>query len=143
MKWVTREKVKVDRVACPWLISRFVDPNAEFLFVPADRVAEVAKREGAIPYDVPGVELGHVDGHCSFEAFIVKYQLEDEALLLLAKIVHGADCSPDMFGMPEAVGLRAVAGGFALMGLKDNEVLKLEFPVYDALYLWCKQQIQK
>src|SRR5881396_1614313 len=98
MKWVTRERVKVDRVACPWLIRKFVDPHAEFLFVPAERVLEVADREVAIPFDVPGVELGHHEGRCSFEAIVAKYEISDPAIQLLAQIVHGADVSDDLYG---------------------------------------------
>jgi len=139
MKWVTREKVKVDRVACPWLIKKFVDPDAEFLFVPADRVAEVAAREGAIPFDVPGVELGHHEGRCSFEAIVRKYGIDDPAVRLLAEIVHGADVSPDLYGRPQAAGLKAIAEGFRHLGLADDhEVLAKEFVVYDALYAYCR-----
>ena len=142
MKWITREKVKVDRVACPWLIKKFVDANAEFLFVSAERVLEIAKRENAIPFDVPNVELGHHDGKCSFEAIINKYTLNDSALLLLAKIVHGADVSDDLYGRPEAPGLEAIADGFRHLGLKDDhEILAKEFIVYDALYEYCKQAV--
>src|SRR5215207_6926356 len=100
MKWITREKVKVDRVACPWLVTKFVDPQAEFLFVPADQVTAVAAREGAIPFDVPGVELGHHEGRCSFEAIVDKYRIDDPAVRLLAEIVHGADVTPDLYGRP-------------------------------------------
>ena len=143
MKWITREKVKVDRVACPWLISKFVDEGAQFLFVPADRVAEVASNEDAIPFDVEGAELGHVDGKCSFEAIVEKYNVSDPAVHLLAKIVHGADVSADIYGRPEAAGLKAIADGFRHLGLKnDNEILDREFIVYDALYAYCKQMIQ-
>src|SRR5574341_2013987 len=98
MKWITREKVKVDRVACPWLIRKFVDPKAEFLFVPAEKVPESAEKEGAIPFDAPGVELGHHDGKCSFEAIVAKYHIHDPAIELLAKIVHGADVQSDLYG---------------------------------------------
>lgn len=141
MKWITREKVKVDRVACPWLIRKFVDPNAEFLFVPADQVAEVAAREGATPFDVPGVELGHHGGKCSFEAIVAKYRIADPAVGLLAQIVHGADVSPDLYGRPEASGLKAIAEGFRHLGLKDDhEVLAQEFVVYEALYAYCRQK---
>jgi len=115
MKWVTRKNANVDRIACPWLISKFVDADAEFLFVPADEVTSVAEREGALPYDVPEVELGHVDGRCSFESIIVKYEIKDPALDLLAKIVHGADVSVDRDIVPEAAGLYAIANGFALV----------------------------
>jgi hypothetical protein len=139
MKWVTREHVKVDRVACPWLIQRWVDPQAEFLFVPKEDVAAVAAREKATPFDVPGAELGHHEGRCTFEAILAKYRLEDPALRLLAEIVHGADVSQDLYGRPEAPGLRAIADGFARLGLRDDhEILEREFAVYDALYAHCQ-----
>ena len=139
MKWITRERVKVDRVACPWLIKKFVDPKAEFLFVPPDQVLNIAEREGATPFDVPDAELGHIDGKCSFEAFVSKYAIADPAIALLARIVHGADVSDDLYGQPEAPGLKAIAEGFQRMGLKDDhEILALEFPVYDALYVYCQ-----
>ncbi len=142
MKWVTRERVKVDRVACPWLIKKFVDPDAEFLFVPPGEVAAVAEREGATPYDVPGAELGHHDGRCSFEAIVSKYGIKDPAIDLLARIVHGADVADDLYGRPEAPGLKAIAEGFQQMGLKDDQaILALEFPVYDALYVYCQRQV--
>jgi hypothetical protein len=141
MKWVTRERVKVDRVACPWLIRKFVDPGAEFLFVPADRVADVAAREGATPFDVSGVELGHHEGRCSFEAIVRKYRIDDPAVALLAEIVHGADVTDDLYGRPEAAGLKAIAEGFRTLGLKDDhEVLAREFIVYDALYGYCRSK---
>lgn len=137
MKWITRERVKVDRVACPWLIKKFIDAEAEFLFVPADRVLAVAEREGAIPYDVPNVELGHHEGKCSFEAIVSKYCIADSAILLLSKIVHGADVAEDLYGQPEAAGLEAIAEGFRHLDLKDDhEVLAKEFIVYDALYAY-------
>jgi hypothetical protein len=143
MKWITREKVKVDRVACPWLIKKFVDPAAEFLFVPADEVPEQSRRQGAVPFDVPNVELGHHDGKCSFEAILSKYRLDDPALQLLGQIVHGADVSADLYGRPEAPGLKAVAEGFRHLGLADDhEVLAREWVVYDALYAYCRQQVQ-
>jgi hypothetical protein len=109
VKWVTRQNANVDRIACPWLISKFFDADAEFLFVPAAEVRSVAEREGALPYDVPDVELGHIDGRCSFESIIVKYEIKDPALDLLAKIVHGADVSEDRDIVPEAAGLYAIA----------------------------------
>lgn len=140
MQWITREKVKVDRVACPWLIRRLIDPDAEFLFVPADRVLPIAEERKAIPYDIPGVRYGHHEGKCSFEALIEDYKLSDPALLLLAKIVHGADVSDDLYGRPEAPGLLAVALGFSLLGLSDHEILEHEFIVYDALYAYCKKK---
>jgi len=142
MKWITRERVKVDRVACPWLIKNFVDPDAEFLFVPAETVLEVAEREHAIPFDVPDVELGHHDGKCSFEAIIAKYQVIDPSLHLLARIVHGADVANDLYHRPEAPGLKAIAEGFRHLGLKDDhEILEKELVVYDALYAYCRQVV--
>jgi len=138
VKWITREHVKVDRVACPWLIKKFVDADAEFLFVAADKVAEIAEREGAIPFDIPGVELGHHDGKSSFEAIVAKYQINDPAIHLLAQIVHGADVTQDLYGRPEAPGLKAIAEGFGYLGLKDDhEILQKEFVVYDALFSYC------
>lgn len=140
MKWITREHVKVDRVACPWLIKKFVDPDAEFLFVPADKVAEIAEREGAIPFDIPEVELGHHDGKSSFEAIIAKYQINVPGIQLLARIVHGADVKEDLYGRPEAPGLKAIAEGFGYLGLKDDhEILQKEFVVYDALFSYCRR----
>ncbi len=141
MKWVTRKNAVVDRVACPWLIRRFLDRTPEFLFVPAEEVLAVAEREGAIPYDVTGVELGHVDGRCSFESLMVKYNLTDPALRMLATIVHGADVATDIALVPEAAGLKAIAQGFALLhGDNDHEKIRLEMPLYDALYAWCRRQ---
>lgn len=141
MKWITRERVKVDRVACPWLIKKFIDPQAEFLFVPADRVLSLAEREGATPFDVPGVELGHHEGRCSFEAFVSKYRIDDPAIPLLAEIVHGADVAKDLYGRPEARGLKAIAEGFQHLGLKDDhEILAKEFIIYDALYAYCQKK---
>ena len=143
MKWVTRKNANVDRIACPWLISRFVDPDAEYLFVPGDDVIAVAEREGAIPFDVKGVELGHVDGRCSFESIVRKYDLSDPALELLAKIVHGADVADDRDIVPEAAGLYAAAHGFALLhGDDDHEKIRLETPLYEALYRWCQSQVR-
>ena len=139
MKWITREHVKVDRVACPWLIRKFIDPTAEFLFAPKEKVMELSKSEKAIPYDVPDVELGHYDGRCSFEAIVTKYKIDDPAIKILAQIVHGADVSDDLYHRPESAGLKAVAAGFSLLGLKDDhEILAKEFIVYDALYAYCK-----
>jgi len=141
MKWITRERVKVDRVACPWLIKKFIDPDAEFIFVPPDRVMETAERENATPFDVPGAELGHHDGKCSFEAIVEKHRIDDPAVALLARIVHGADVSEDLYGEREAPGLRAIAEGFGLLGLADDhEILAREFSVYDALYAYCRRR---
>ena len=144
MKWVTRKNANVDRVACPWLVKRFVDAEAEFLYVPTDQVMVVAEREDAIPYDVKDVELGHVDGRCSFESIMVKYNLEDAALKRLAQIVHGADVSADRDVCAEAAGLYAIAHGFALVhGENDHEKIRLETPMYDALYAWCQKEVEQ
>ena len=141
MRWITREHPKIDRVACPWLIKRFVDAEAEFLFVPTAEVMVTAKREDAIPYDVPNVELGHVDGRCSFESIVLKYNLKDPALAELARIVHGADVGSDIRITPESAGLSAIARGFALLhGEADHEKIRLESPMYDALYTWCQSR---
>ena len=144
MKFITREHVKVDRVACPWLIKRFIDPNAELLFVPKEQVFMIAEREGALPYDIGrDIELTHHDEACSFDAFITRYQLQDDkALLELAKIVRAADVLAQRDIAPEGVGLEAIAFGFSLSGKSDYELLDLEFPLYDALYLYCKQKIR-
>src|SRR6266404_486720 len=120
MKWVTRERVKVDRVACPWLIKKFIDPEAQFLFVPPEQVMEVSEREPAIPFDVTGVELGHHDGRCSFESIIDKYEIKDPAIKLLSRIVHGADVSADLYGEPEALCDRLQAGRFRHLGLAND-----------------------
>ena len=144
MKWVTRKNASVDRIACPWLIKRFIDPDAEFLYVPAPEVTAVAERTGAIPYDVGGVELGHVDGRCSFESIIHKYELKDPALDRLALIVHGADVAADIAITPEAAGLKAIAFGFAMVhGDDDHRKIALETPLYDALYTWCQHQVSR
>ena len=143
MKWITREHVKVDRVACPWLVRKFIDPAAEFLFVPAEQVETIAAREGAIPFDVAGAELGHHEGKSSFEAFVSKYKIDDPAVALLARIVHGADVSRDLYGQPEAPGLKAIAEGFGRLGLSnDHDILEHEFIVYDALYAYCRMKTQ-
>jgi len=137
MKWVTRRKARVDRIACPWLIRRFIDPDAEFLFVPEDKVMETARREAAQPFDVPGVELGHHDDRCSFDAFLEKYRLTDPALRALAEIVRGADTDARHLSR-EAWGLYAVASGFREIARDDVENMALQFPVYDALYAYCR-----
>ena len=143
MKWITRERVKVDRVACPWLIKKFVDPEAEFLFVPADQVAETAAREGAIPYDVAGAELGHHGGECSFEAILHKYGLDgDPVLALLGKIVNGADTDNSLWHQPEGPGLEAIAEGFRHLGFRDDhEINRAEWIVYDALFEYCRTRV--
>jgi hypothetical protein len=142
MKWVTRSHVHVDRVACPWLISRFVDSDAEFLFVPASQVEEIAKHEQAIPFDIPGAELGHHEDRCSFDAIIDKYQLKDKALLRLARIINAAD-TDRMQSDPIAAGLEAIAVGFSLRFPNDYENLRHQFEVYDSLYTWCRLEVAK
>ncbi len=138
MKWVTRSHVHVDRIACPWLISRFVDSEAEFLFVPKSQVNKTAEETGAIPFDAPGVELGHHDGKCSFETIIEHFELTDPALLRLAKIVHSADVKKDRADDPIAAGLEAIAVGYSLRFPDDLENLDMQFEVYDSLYAWCR-----
>lgn len=140
MKWVTRERPKVDRVACPWLILRFVDPEARFLYVPAEQVMAVAARESATPYDVPDVELGHHGAECSFDAILTRYRLDDPALRHLARIVRGADTA-DKDLTPQSRGLEAIARGFGLVYADDLQQLEAELPVYDALYAWCQTQV--
>ena len=141
MKWVTRSHVHVDRVACPWLIRRFIDSEAEFLFVPASQIEPVARESGAIPFDAPGVALGHHQGKCSFETIIEKYELTDPALLRLAKIVHAADIAADLRADDIAPGLEAIAVGYSLRFPDDLENLSRQFEVYDALYAWCRLQV--
>src|SRR5713101_5913978 len=143
MKWVTREDAKVDRIACPWLIRRFIDPGAEFLFVPRDQVLEVAAREGAHSYDAPGAEYSHRDGKCSFDVLVEDFNLTgDAALVRLAGIVHAADVSEDRQTSPEGPGLYAIAHGFALLhGTDDHAKIDLETPMYDALYAWSQDQV--
>jgi len=141
MKWVTRANPRVDRVACPWLIKKFVDPEAEFLYAPADQVMAVAEREGATPYDVPNVELGHHGAECSFDAIMHKYNVRDPALEKLALIVRGADTTAKDL-TPESRGLEAIAAGFQLAFADDHEQLAAELPVYDALYSYCQKLVE-
>ncbi|MGH9714538.1 MAG: chromate resistance protein ChrB domain-containing protein [Candidatus Acidiferrales bacterium] len=143
MKWITREHVKVDRVACPWLIKKFVDSDAEFHFVAADRVKAEAERVGATPFDVPDVELGHHGKECSFEAILKKYDLtRDPALSLLGKIVNGSDTDNTLWRQPEAAGLKAIAEGFRHLGFRnDHEINSAEWIVYDALYAYCREMV--
>lgn len=143
MKWVTRSHVHVDRVACPWLISRFIDSDAEFIFVPKSQIEQVVKETGAIPFDAPNVELGHKDGKCSFESIIEKYRLTDSALLRLAKIVHAADIEKDLHTDEIASGLEAIAVGYSLRFPDDTENLSRQFDVYDARFAWCRLQVAK
>jgi len=145
MKWITRENVKVDRVACPWLIRKFVDRKAEFVFVPADIVLAEADRQNAVPFDVPDVELGHHGKECSFDAIMKRYGLnKDPALVLLARIVNGADTDNSLFHQPEGPGLNAIAEGFRHLGLKDDLAINAaEWIVYDALYAYCREMIAR
>ena len=145
MKWITREGVKVDRVACPWLIQKFIDQDAQFLFAPSDRVLDIAQREKSIPYDVPGVLLGHHGQECSFDAFVIEYGLNgDPALVLLAKIVNGADTDNKLYQQAESGGLQAIAEGFRHLGYgNDLQVLDAEFIVYDALYAYCQEMVRQ
>jgi hypothetical protein len=141
MKWVTRERPKTDRIACPWLIRNFIDQEAEFVYVPADEVLATAEQAGGYSYDAPGATYTHRDGLCSFEVLLEEYQLDDPGLRLLARIVHGADVSDDRDATPQSRGLLAVAEGFHLLNLGDDRQLELSLPVYDALYAWCKNEV--
>lgn len=140
MKWVTRLYVHVDRTACPWLIKRFVDPKAEFLFVPVEKIEETVKKEKAIPYDAPGVELGHHGGKCSFDAIVEKYKIKDPAVLELAKIVRAAD-TDTMEAAPEAAGLEAIMTGLGIASKDDYETVAKASLVYDAFYTNCKLRL--
>jgi len=143
VKWITRENANVDRIACPWLIKRFVDPQAEFVYVAADQVMTEAERQNATPYDVPDVELGHVDGRCSFDSIVLKYNLTgDPALMELARVVHAADVSADIDTSPLGPGLKAIAHGFAhIHGQDDHRKIELETPMYDALYAHFQHEV--
>lgn len=145
MKWVTREKARVDRIACPWLIRKFIDKDAEFLYVPKEKVMEVVQKENATPFDTPGAELHHFEEggkeFVSFDAIIRKYKLEDPALLELAKIVRAADGGAGK--QPEAAGLEAAATGFRMLAADDLENQRLQFPLYDALYEYCKWKVEQ
>lgn len=142
MKWITRSHVHVDRVACPWLITRFIDSDAEFLFVPKSKVMEVAEKEGAIPFDTPGAELHHRDDMCTFDVIIKDYELTDKALLRMAKVVNAAD-TDRLDNDPIAAGLEAIAVGYGLRFPDDTENLAGQFEVYDALYGWCRLQVAR
>jgi hypothetical protein len=141
MKWVTREHPKTDRIACPWLIRKFIDPDAEIVYVPKEEVLPYADREGATSFDAPGAKHTHRDGMCTFETLIADYQIDDPAVAVLARVVHGADVSEDQDATPESAGLVAIADGFALLDLDDQRQLALELPVYDALYAWAQQRV--
>jgi hypothetical protein len=142
VKWVTRERPKTDRIACPWLIRTFIDAEAEFLYVPAADVLTVAAQQQALSYDAPGARYTHRDGLCSFEVLLQDYGLDDPALQLLARIVHGADMAEDRDATPQSRGLLAIAEGFHLLDLDDHRQLELSLPVYDALYAWCRNECQ-
>jgi hypothetical protein len=142
MKWVTRERPKTDRIACPWLIRKFIDADAEFLYVPADRVLEVAEEQDALSFDAPGARYTHRDGLCSFEVLVEEYEIDDTAVRRLARIVHGADVAEDRDATPESRGLLAIAEGFHLLDLGDHRQLALSEPVYDALYAWCRRETE-
>jgi hypothetical protein len=140
MKWITRERPKIDRIACPWLVARFIDRDPEFLYAPAADVARVARETGATPYDVPGAELGHVGELCSFDAFLAKYRLGDPALAQLAAIVRGADTSRlDL--TPQSAGLYAISLGLSRVFADDHEMLRHGLVMYDALYAWCRASL--
>ena len=140
MKWVTRQFVHVDRTACPWLIKKFIDPKAEFIFIPVEKIDEVVKKEKAIPYDAPGVELGHHGDKCSFDAVIEEYKIKDPAVLELAKIVRAAD-TDDPGAAPEAPGLDAVMTGFSIVAKDDHEAIAEASATYDAFYNYCKLRL--
>jgi hypothetical protein len=141
MKWVTREHPKTDRIACPWLIRKFIDPAAEIVYVSRDDVLAYAEREGATSFDAPGAKYTHRNGKCSFETLIEEYKIDDPAVALMARVVHGADVSEDRDATLQSRGLEAIADGFALLDVDDQRQLALELPVYDALYAWAQQQI--
>jgi hypothetical protein len=141
MKWVTREHPKTDRIACPWLIRRFIDPDAEIVYVPRDEVLAYAEREGATSFDAPGATYTHRGSKCSFETLIDEFRIDDPAVAIMARVVHGADVAEDVALMPESAGLFAIADGFALLDVDDQRQLELELPVYDALYAWAQGQL--
>lgn len=141
MKWVTREHPKTDRIACPWLIRKFIDADAEIVYVPADEVLAYAEREGAISFDAPDATYTHRNGNCTFEVLVEEYRIADPAVAVLAPVVHGADVSQDRGVTPQSPGLEAIADGFALLDIDDQLQLELELPVYDALYAWAQHQV--
>jgi hypothetical protein len=141
MRWVTRERPKTDRIACPWLIRRFIDADAEFVYVPAHEVLAVAERDGAYSYDAPGARFTHRDGLCTFEVLVEEFGIDDPAVRLVARIVHGADVADDRDATPQSPGLQAIAEGFHYMFADDHAQLAAELPVYDALYAWGQKQV--
>src|SRR3954470_3046385 len=143
MQWVTREHPKTDRVACPWLIRKFIDADAEIVYVPRDEVLAYAERTGATSFDAPGARYTHRDGKCSFEVLVDEFGITDPAVALMARVVHGADVSDDIDATPQSAGLLAIADGFALLDIDDQRQLALELPVYDALYAWAGDQLAR
>ena len=141
MQWVTREHPRTDRIACPWLIRRFIDPEAEIVYVPPDEVLSYADATGAISFDAPGARYTHRGRNCSFETLIEAYHIDDPAIAVVARVVHGADVSKDRDATPESAGLLAIADGFALLDMDDQRQLELELPVYDALYAWARTRV--
>ena len=141
MQWVTREHPRTDRIACPWLIRRFIDPEAEIVYVPRGDVLAYAEREGATSFDAPGATYTHRGSKCSFEVLVDEFHVDDPAVALMARVIHGADVSEDVGLVPESAGLLAIADGFALLDVDDQRQLELELPVYDALYAWAKEQL--
>jgi len=140
MKWITRIGAKTDRIACPWLIKKFIDPQAELVFVPAEKVLTTAQELGGKSFDAPNADYTHRDSKCSFEVLMEEFNLDDPALVMLARIIHGADIREDRGSTSQSEGLRAIGEGFAITTLDDHEKLRLQFPMYDALYAWCKNQ---
>lgn len=141
MQWVTREHPKTDRIACPWLIRHFIDPDAEIVYVPRAQVLAYAAEHGATTFDTPGATYTHRDGKCSFEVLVEDFHITDPAVQLMARVIHGADVSEDLGITPESAGLLAIAEGFALLEVDDQRRLELELPVYDALYAWARDRL--
>ena len=141
MKWVTREHPRTDRIACPWLIRKFIDPDAEIVYVPRDEVLAYAQREGATSFDAPGATYTHRGPKCSFEVLVDEFKIDDPAVAMMARVIHGADVSEDVGETAESAGLLAIADGFALLDVDDQRQLALELPVYDALYAWAKERV--
>lgn len=143
MKWITREHIRIDRAAVPWLIKKFIDPDAEFLFVPHPEVMNRAQQENATPFDVPSAELTHRNNKTGFDAFVEKYNITDPAVQRLANIVRGADIAAWKDHFPESAGIKAIAHGFYLLNLPDSQVLAFQIPLYDALYRYCQELVEK
>src|SRR5512143_4154307 len=143
MQWVTRERPKTDRIACPWLIRRFIDPDAEIVYVARDAVLPYAERTGATSFDAPGATYTHRGGKCTFEVLIEDFGITDPVVAVMAQVIHGADVSEDIDVTPQSAGLLAIADGFALLDVDDQRQLELELPVYDALYAWAKDQLAR